>query len=208
MASSKKKKDLAVAEKKNNFPAGKSNIFLIGYRGTGKGAIGKEFARIAGMGFVDSDDEIEHREGKTIMEIFRELGEPEFRKMERKVIAGLCSKKSRRGIAIATGGGAVLDRDNVLNMKKCGVVVLLEASAEKIHERLERDAKRKGQQRPALTKLAPTDEIRHLLEARKPYYEGAADFRIDTEHTTVEEDAQKIAKLLGLGKPGKSRVIK
>src|SRR3989344_3488426 len=101
------------------------SIVLVGFRGTGKGAIGRAIAKKLGMEFFDTDKEIEKRERKEIPAIFSAVGEAGFRKIEKEIVAELASKK---GVIIATGGGVVIDDDNIRNLKSNSVVVLLRAS--------------------------------------------------------------------------------
>jgi len=87
------------------------NIILIGFRGTSKTTIGKMLAQRLGKEFVDADEYLERKEGKTIKDIFAEGGEKLFREIETHVIAELCLLDNR---VVATGGGAILREENVL----------------------------------------------------------------------------------------------
>ncbi|SVB42790.1 uncharacterized protein METZ01_LOCUS195644, partial [marine metagenome] len=80
------------------------NIYLVGPMGVGKTTIGKALAKSLGLDFVDSDHEIEERTGVSISTIFDIEGEDGFRNREIRMIAELASRK---GIVLATGGGAV-----------------------------------------------------------------------------------------------------
>ncbi len=163
------------------------NIILIGFRGTGKTATGRLVAEQLGWEFIDADDYLQKKAGKDIATIFDEGGEKAFREMEESVIAELCELEHK---VIGAGGGAVLNKKNIKNMKKGGMVILLEADADVIYERLRADEKTRSQ-RPRLTDRDLHDEIVHLLEYRRKYYDRAADFRIDTSHLTPNEAAQK-----------------
>ncbi|MFQ5956871.1 MAG: shikimate kinase [Candidatus Brocadiales bacterium] len=164
------------------------NIILIGFRGTGKTVTGKLAAQHLGWEFIDADDYLEMRTGKDIMSIFDEGGEKSFREIEEFVVSELCELEHK---VIAAGGGAVLSKKNVKNMKKSGVVILLEADSDTIYERLQADPKTR-KQRPRLTDKDLHDEIVHLLEYRDKYYKKAADYKIDTSRLTQEEVAQEI----------------
>lgn len=164
------------------------NIILIGFRGTGKTVAGKLAARHLGWEFIDADDYLEERVGKDIITIFDEGGEKSFREIEEFVISELCGLEHK---VVAAGGGAVLSKKNVKNMKKSGMVILLEADADTIYERLEADPKTR-KQRPRLTDKDLYDEIVHLLEYRKKYYNKAADYKIDTSQLAPEGVAQEI----------------
>ncbi|KPJ63428.1 MAG: hypothetical protein AMS15_00270 [Planctomycetes bacterium DG_23] len=164
------------------------NIVLIGFRGTGKTAVGKSLAQRLGRQFIDADEYLEEKTGKSIAQIFAEGGEAAFREMEREIISGL---SRRDGIILAAGGGAVLDERNVKNLKKNGVIFLLEADADTIQRRLASDEKTDSQ-RPPLTDKSFREEIRSLLKFRRPYYEAAADHTINTSELGREEVAEKI----------------
>jgi shikimate kinase len=157
------------------------NLVLIGFMGTGKTTIGKICARELGYAFRDSDAEIVRRAGKPIPEIFAQEGEAAFRQYEREAIADLASQE---GLVIATGGGAVLDPANADTLRACGTVVLLTAAPFVLLRRVG-DART----RPLLASSAnPRERIMGLLRERRPLYERAAHFQIDTTHvnkTTV-----------------------
>lgn len=164
------------------------NIILIGFRGTGKSAAGRLVAKRLGWEFIDADDYLEKKTGRDITAIFDEGGEKSFRRIEESVIAELCGLRHK---VIAAGGGAVLSKKNVRNMKKSGMVVLLEADADTIYSRLKADEKTRSQ-RPRLTDRGAYDEIVHLLDYRRGYYDKAADYRIDTSQRSPQEVAEEI----------------
>ncbi|HHT9132301.1 MAG TPA: shikimate kinase [Candidatus Tripitaka californicus] len=167
------------------------NIYLIGFRGTGKTTVGRLLAKYLEREFIDADDYLEKKIGKTIKQIFQEGGEGLFRDMEGEVIRELSGIEDK---IVAAGGGAVLREKNVRNMKRNGLVILLEADAHTIHDRLQRDP-RSHTQRPNLTNLDSLNEIIHLLEYRRPYYEKAADHRIDTTTISPAEAVKAILSI-------------
>ncbi len=107
----------------------KRNIALIGMPSCGKSSVGGLLARRTGKAFYDSDDIVVERTGMPIADFFAEYGEAAFRKLERDVIAELASKT---GAVIATGGGSILDEDNVKALKRSGTVVFLDRSPDKL----------------------------------------------------------------------------
>ncbi len=107
----------------------KRNIALIGMPSCGKSSVGRLLARRTGKDFYDSDDIIVERTGMPIADFFTEYGEAAFRKIEREVIADLAMKS---GAVIATGGGSILDEDNVKALKRSGTVVFLDRSPDKL----------------------------------------------------------------------------
>ena len=164
------------------------NIVLIGFRGTGKSTVGKHLANRLERDFIDSDKYVEDSTGKTIKHIFEEVGEEGFRKIEADVIAKLSGMDNK---IVAVGGGAILKKDNVSNLKDNGFLVLLEATPEIIHNRITQDEKT-TQQRPSLTDKKPLDEIKHLLELREHPYKNAADYIINTSYVACEDIVNEI----------------
>ena len=164
------------------------NIFLIGYRATGKTTVAKLLARRLSCDWIDSDHEIERRAGKTIAQIFEDDGEPVFRDWESKVVQDLTKSD---GVVIALGGGAVVRQENREAIAGAGVVFWLTASAKAIIERLRDDVDNVGR-RPALSQSAPEDEIRQLLEQRTPVYAECATFETDTDGLSPQEVADQL----------------
>ena len=164
------------------------NIILIGFRGTGKTTIGKMLAQRLGKEFVDADEYLEQKEGKTIKDIFSEGGEKLFREIETQIIAELCRLDNR---VVATGGGAILREENVRALRKSGIIILLEADADTIYERIHKNTLA-GQRRPNLTNQGGYQEIEYLLEHRRPLYDRTADFVINTTSMSAVDAANKI----------------
>jgi len=168
------------------------NIVLIGFRGTGKSTVGRLLAKRLERDFIDSDKHIEGSTGKTIKSIFEDDGEEGFRKIEADVIAGLSEEDNK---IISVGGGAVLNEENIRNLKGNGFLVLLEATPEIIHSRIVQDEKT-TQQRPSLTDKKPLDEIKHLIAEREPAYKSAADFTINTSYVSCEDIVNEIITIV------------
>ena len=169
------------------------NLILIGFRCTGKTAVGQELARRLGRPFVDADTCLQERAGKSIAAIFAEGGEALFRRLEREVLAELTR---RDGIVLAAGGGAVLEEENVRSLRASGPVVRLTASLESILRRLAADEKTTSE-RPRLTAEADLRrEVEQLLARREPFYQRAAEVTIDTEGMTVSEVAEEVLRRL------------
>lgn len=164
------------------------NIVLIGFRGAGKSCVGKAIAHHMKRRFIDADDYLEQRAGKTIREIFSEDGEKKFRQIESEIIKELSLLDD---VVIATGGGAVLKEENVKNMKKNGFIVLLETDIETIQKRLAEDTEGQAQ-RPNLTNMKQCEEIKYLLEYRMPFYKKAADYCVNTTKLSVNQLAEKV----------------
>jgi len=159
------------------------NIILIGFRATGKTTIGKLLAKTLNKRFIDTDNLIERKVGKTISEIVAREGWPGFRKREKAVIRELAKEKN---LVLALGGGAVLDKENVEYLKKNGFFVWLKANSKTILQRLKQD-KKTTFQRPSLTGKPLEAEIKEVLKERIPVYQDVADKSIDTDKMCPKE---------------------
>lgn len=164
------------------------NIVLIGFRCTGKSAVGRLLAERLGMEFVDSDDLVAEAAGMSIQEIFVAEGEPAFRRREAEAIAGAL-RGGRR--VVATGGGAVLRAHTVSRMRREGIVVLLEGSVESIARRMRADPKT-ATQRPRLAGGTIEEEVAEVLRWRGPLYRRAADVTVSTDQRSVEEVVEAV----------------
>ncbi len=163
----------------------KTNIVLIGFMGTGKTAVGKALAEKLGRSFVELDLLIEQRVGKSIPDIFQQDGETAFRELEIEVTREV---SKGRNLVIACGGGLVLNKINVDRLKESAIIVYLTASPGVI---LKRVASEEGQ-RPLLEVDNPILTIREMLSFRKPFYERAADIKIDTSKLDIDAVAEQI----------------
>jgi len=171
-----------------------NTIALIGYRGTGKSTVARLLAARIGCEWVDADDLVEQRAGKSIAQIFSESGKEAFRDLETEVIAELCG---RSGTVIALGGGAVLREENRQRIAECGAVVWLNASVATIQRRLAAD-ETSAERRPNLTNRGGRNEIEQLLLQRAPIYRACATLEVDTEDKAPAEIADEIVTALGL----------
>ncbi len=160
------------------------NIFLIGPMGAGKTTIGRQIAKDLGVDFVDSDHEIEQRTGASIPLIFEIEGEEGFRRREREVIDDLTRRK---GIVLATGGGAVLDSANRNHLAGRGTVIYLRASLDHLLKRTARD-----RNRPLLQTEDPRARLEGIIKMRDPLYREIADIIIDTDSNTVRATVRMI----------------
>ena len=164
------------------------NIVLIGYRCSGKSLVGKTLANDLGLELVDTDQVLERRVGSTIPDYVAENGWEAFRMLEKIIIRSILNFDQR---VIATGGGAVLDWDNVRNLKKAGWVVWLQASISAILDRMMKD-ERLGRVRPGLSGENPMAEIEQILSKRTALYERACDYAVNTDGQSPEAVAREI----------------
>jgi shikimate kinase len=171
------------------------SIALIGYRGSGKTAVAQQLAARLGWDWVDADDVIELRAGKSIAAIFADEGQDAFRDMEAIVVTELCS---RPRVVIALGGGAVMREANRQALRQCRDVVWLQASPRTIEERLASDPTTAAR-RPNLTVPGGRAEIERLLSERTPIYRACATLEVDTEGKTPTEVAEEIVQAMSRG---------
>lgn len=168
----------------------KKQIFLVGYRATGKTTIGRELSNLLGWKFVDLDKEIERCSGKSIKEIFEKEGEKAFRDIESKVLKDVSCLEN---VVISTGGGVVIREENRKIIKE-GIVILFESSIDTIIERMTRD-----DNRPSLTNLPLREEVVKTLNERKTLYEEIYDIKVINEDVEVGLIANLIKNVLPSG---------
>ena len=163
-------------------------FILTGFMGSGKTTIGKALARKLNVGFVDLDEYIVQETKKTIPEIFEIEGEIEFRKIEKSCLQKLMDEQNT--LIIATGGGALIDQDNVEYVKKHqGFIFFLSIDLETILTRISHE---KG--RP-LFDGASKETVAKLYLERFPVYSAIADCKIDA-NGTIDDVSLKIAEIL------------
>ncbi|MBU1726537.1 MAG: shikimate kinase [Candidatus Omnitrophica bacterium] len=164
-----------------------ANIYLVGFMGTGKSAVGQELAKKKKWKFVDLDQLIEFKEKMLIADIFVNKGEPYFRRSEKKTLKEVAREKK---FVVACGGGIVMDEENIKLMKESGSIVCLCASPESILKRTSGYS-----HRPLLNVKDPKKQIEFLLKMRAPFY-AKADKTIDTSKLCVKEVVSRILKLV------------
>jgi shikimate kinase len=167
-------------------------IVLIGYRCTGKTAVGKRIAERLGIPFYDTDELIQGQIGKTVKEIVDEGGWDAFRAEERAVIKQLTSLEDA---VIAAGGGAPMDAENRELLRDTGICVWLIADTRTIIERMYNDQV-SAAQRPPLSDDGLEQETAKILEAREPVYQEVADCIIDTAGKGIDAVADEVSATL------------
>lgn len=157
----------------------KRNIVLCGMPSSGKTTVGKEIAKVFGKKFIDTDDVVVEKRKESISDIFEKYGEGEFRKEERLAIEEL-SKEN--GLVIATGGGAVLDENNVRALRRNGVILFLDRSLENLVATADRPLS------------SDTEKLKNLFEKRYDVYKSCADAVIPADG----EIADVVEKIKGV----------
>ncbi len=172
-------------------PAGaplRKTIVLVGMMGSGKTAVGTALARLLGVPFLDSDEEIVKAAQMSVAEIFARDGEPFFRARESEVLERLLSGPPA---VVSTGGGAFLSAHNREMIGRMGVSVWLQADLELLWNRV-----RHKTTRPLLRTDNPYETLKGLLAAREPVY-ALAQVAVGAEPgLSIEEMARKVAQAL------------
>ena len=158
-------------------------ITLTGFMGSGKTTVGKVLADFFGCPFMDLDDLIVKKAGKSIPEIFAEDGEPAFRQLEGRLLRQTVEKYTENTVVLALGGGAVTAPASAALLREKTVCIYLRASLETLLQRLEGET--------AGRPLADAS-LADRLAAREPLYEQTAHVIIDTDGLSPDEVADEI----------------
>ncbi len=173
--------------------ATKRNIIVTGFMATGKSSVGKALAARLGYAFVDLDTLIEGEAGMPISQIFATQGEERFRSLESRMVERVAR---RVACVIATGGGAIVNPQNLGALKRSGVVIALTAKPETILARVG-----SGEDRPMLWGGETLERIRLLLAERAPAY-AKADLIVDTTEQSIEQVVDRILSALRARREG------
>lgn len=164
------------------------SIVLTGFMMAGKSKIGHALAEIVDYAFIDTDELIVKAEKRDINSIFEQDGEEYFRRAESRIIKEISGKEN---YVISTGGGVVLKKENIENLRKSGVIVNLEITPEIIVGRIENEKA----SRPLIKDL-DVGAVLEKLEKRKPFYKNC-DYSITvSDNKTPEEHAKIIMQIL------------
>lgn len=163
------------------------SIILIGMMGAGKSSVGRRLAAKLALPFVDADAEIEAAAGMSISRLMSDYGEPEFRRLEKRVMARLLEAPMQ---VLSTGGGAFINDETRGLIRQKGISVWLKADTEILLERALRH-----DNRPLLQQGDPREIMSRLLKEREPIYEQA-DITVESDGRPVDETVDRMIKAL------------
>ncbi|TCD13748.1 shikimate kinase [Oricola cellulosilytica] len=164
---------------------GKRSVVLVGLMGAGKSAIGRKLAAMLELPFVDADSEIEAASQMTVADLFEQYGEPEFRALEKRVIARVLKGGPR---VLATGGGAFMNEQTRQTIARRGVSIWLSADIDLLMERVSR-----RQNRPLLQNPDPRMVMQKLIAERYPVY-AHADVEVPSQDVSKDEMAARVVE--------------
>jgi shikimate kinase len=169
-------------------------LFLVGFMGAGKSSVGRALGERLGWTFVDLDERIERREGRTVADLFQTTGEREFRRAERAALRELLKElEGGAAMIVALGGGAFVQKENAAGIKSTGVpTVFLDAPAAELWRRCQEQ--RTQVERPLLVDL---QRFQGLYDARRPGYLKAS-LRMETSGKDVTAVAAEVARAFDL----------
>lgn len=161
-------------------------ILLVGMMGAGKSTVGRLLARRLGYPYLDSDEQVVRRTGRTVPELFARRGEAAFRAEEKRALAEAVT--SDWPVVVSVAGGAVLDPDNRHRLRQGGTVVWLRAPLPVLATRVGA-----GDGRPLLG-AHPAASLARLYARRRPLYAEVADVVVDVDHRTPQQVVDTIIR--------------
>ncbi|HEX9286318.1 MAG TPA: thiamine phosphate synthase [Thermoanaerobaculia bacterium] len=169
----------ALDRARRRHPAGR--IYLVGFMGTGKTALGRRISERLGIPFVDLDSEIERTSGLTIRALFESLGEPAFRERESTFLGGT---EALPAAVVSTGGGSFVSERNRATIARLGTPVFLDVPFEAVRARLSGKT-----DRPLFTSV---EQAARLFAEREPFYRMAPVRVALTGRESIEESTDKV----------------
>jgi shikimate kinase len=171
--------------------SGVRSVFLVGFMGAGKTSVGRALGQRLRWEFIDLDERIQAREGRSIEQIFEQSGESGFREVEHACLQSLVSESNAPPRIVALGGGAYVQANNAELLARAGMtVVCLDAPVQELFRRC--------QQEPVIRPLRrDLQQFRELYEKRRSAY-AKANMLVDTDGKTIEIVAEEIAQRLDL----------
>jgi len=157
-------------------------IYLVGFMGCGKSAIGRRLSYFLRLPYYDMDHEIVRQQGMSIPEIFEQYGEAYFRNLETEFLLNFRNESC----IIATGGGVAMSEENRKIMRRSGLVFFLDATFEDIYVRIRNDKNRPIVQR------STKEELELLYHTRRKFYKVSGHIRVLTEGRTLRQIVEYI----------------
>lgn len=171
------------------------HIYLVGIMGCGKSTVGKQLAQRMGYSFVDLDAWIVAREGRSVADIFASDGEAHWRALERKWLNRLSHRF--RPMVLATGGGVVIQPENIRRMRQSGRVVWIDRSIEDIVASIDTT------KRPLLKD--GSEKLHAIFAQRRPLYRKASHIRFANSYNNAQRAAEQLQKILNSPRPSNRR---
>ncbi|MFI3201283.1 MAG: shikimate kinase [Eubacteriales bacterium] len=162
-------------------------IILVGCMGCGKSSVGKALSKELQFELVDMDALIEDEEGRSISNIFKEEGEPYFRRLEVNLLQRVLKRKE--DLVISVGGGLPITIDNQECLKSQKGVIYLKATVDTLWERVKGNTRR-----PLLQTANPKEKIASLLEEREEIYQMVANYIVETDGKSVKGICEEIKR--------------
>jgi shikimate kinase len=157
----------------------KTNLVLIGLTGSGKTTLGKKISKVCKLSFVDIDEYIEKKSGKSIPQLFQ-VSEEHFRDLETDACKEISTQFTHS--VISCGGGVVLRKENIDALKKTGWIVFIDRSVSSIAENI------KTEHRPLLKE--GTEKLYQLAEERMELYRESCDFSVKNNSSLKRATAE------------------
>ena len=158
-------------------------IYLVGFMGCGKSAIGRRLSYFLKMPYYDMDHEIVRQQGMTIPEIFEQYGEAHFRQIETDFLRTFRNE----ACIIATGGGVAMNEENRRIMRRTGLVFFLDATFEDIYMRIRLDKNR------PIVQSSTKQELEKLYLHRRKFYREVGHIQVLTENRSLRQIVEYIA---------------
>ncbi|QFF99423.1 shikimate kinase [Psychrobacillus glaciei] len=152
-------------------------VYLVGFMGSGKSAVGRRLSYLLKMPYYDMDKEIVKNEKKKIPEIFELNGEAYFRKLETEFLQNF----RKESCIISTGGGVAMNDENIRIMRKTGLVLFLDATFQDIWIRIKNDKNR------PIVQSSTREELEQLYNKRRKFYKKSAHITIFTENRPLRQ---------------------
>lgn len=165
-------------------------ISLTGLMGCGKSSVGRELSKLLSWHFMDLDEVIVHREGRSIPEIFAKDGEKEFRRMELEAFKAVTENVEGNGTVLALGGGTVTTPECAEIAHEKTLCIYMRASVQTLKAHLEGQT----EGRPLLCGQNIEERLERLMSERGHIYEKTAHIVIDTDGKSISEIAQEILR--------------